>query len=232
MKTCCITGVPFYGEQQVIAIPVIVRNQKVRQSVANDNVHPLPIAFTGVYNFDTFYPNKDERFDLALKAISSLVGDETSWDEFEMFAVNNQKIIYDNREYSFGMFFCYKHVFDNIISNLELETLFNKTPEKFSDFKLSLKHYIFNNSVFKLCEQMRTPVPFSERLPVFISSDFAIPSSFSESDLDYYSEVRFLNYFLNLTAKQWTVSVEAPEEKNDLAMRILADSFNVAISSI
>lgn len=35
MKVCCITGIPFYDHSDIVVIPVIVREKKVMQCVAN-----------------------------------------------------------------------------------------------------------------------------------------------------------------------------------------------------
>lgn len=228
MKVCCITGIPFYDHSDIVVIPVIVREKKVMQCVANDNVHPLPIAFHAKFGLNDFTPIKDERFDKAVKAISSLVGTPTTWDDFELFESNKKRIIYgNNHEYSFGLFICHKYAFDNVIQNFKVQTGYTNPPEPFLVYKDSVRASIENDGVYKLACGLMNPVPYVNRLPVSIVSDYALPYDFSEEDLDHYSEIRMLDYFMNMTGKQWTVSADAPEEKQTLAMSILIDSINV-----
>lgn len=232
MNVCCITGIPFYDHSEIMVIPVIVREQKVMQCVANDNVHPLPIAFAAKYGLNDFYPVKDERFEKALSFISSLVHKETSWPDFEMFEVNHKLIKYGNdHDYSFGLFLCHKYAFDNVIQNFKIQMSYAKDPEHFQDYKESVKSSIQNNAIYQMAGTLLNPVSYVDKLPVNIVSDYALPYNFTEVDLDHYCEIRLINSFLNNTGKQWTVSSFAPDEKDDLAMNILLDSINMVAKS-
>lgn len=230
MKVCGITGIPFYDNKDIMVIPVIIRDKKVMQCYAEDNVHPLPIAFSAEFGVDDFYPVKDERFEKALRMISSLVGKKTTWDDFEMFGVNNKKIKYgNNHKYSFGLFLCHKYAFDNIMKNYKSHSVFNKEPEKFSEYNESLKSYIYNSFEFKRQEDItHRKLKFVECLPSTLVWNYALSDDFDASDLDSYAEIRMLTHFLNVTGKQWIDSVYTPsEEKPELAMQILLDSINV-----
>lgn len=230
MKVCGITGIPFYDNKDIMVIPVIIRDKKVTQCYADDNVHPLPIAFSAEFGVDDFYPVEDERFAKALRMISSLVGKKTNWDDFEMFAVNNKKIKYgNNHKYSFGLFLCHKYAFDNVIKNYEAQAVFNHCPEKLPVYTESLKSYIQNSAQFKMMKEITfKQLSFVECIPSTLTWNYALPHDFDESDLDGYAEIRMLTHFLNVTGKQWIDSVNAPsEEKPELAMQILLDSINV-----
>lgn len=230
MKVCSITGIPFYDNKEIMVIPVIIRDKKVMQCYAEDNVHPLPIAFNAEFGVEDFYPVEDERFEKALRMISSLVGKKTTWDDFEMFGSNNKKIKYgNNHKYSFGLFLCHKYAFDNIMNNYKAHSVFNKSPESFPEYNESLKSYIYNSYEFKMKEEITyRQLKFVECIPSTLAWNYALPDDFNESDLDTYAEIRMLSHFLNVTGKQWIDSVNAPPyEKPELAMNILLDSINV-----
>lgn len=225
MRTCSITGIPFYQSVQAVVIPVLVRKTYSDCLVANENVLPFPIAVAGEFS-EEFYIGDKKRGKVMMNMISSVLGYKLSWEDFENLRGDEKEVSFDGKDFIIGFFACHKNVYDSIMKDFRCNPHFNLSKEEvnFDDFNTAFKTYVEKNDFRKLLTS--STMSFKDSLGS-IRGDFAIPDSFSESEISYFSEIQFIHRFLSLIGKRWELSgIAAYEEDSELALKIYKESIS------
>ena len=223
MRTCSITGIPFYHSQQAILIPVLIRKEYSDSHVSNGNVIPLPISVE-VEIAEDVYIRDQHRANIMMSMISNIIGYDISWQAFECLRGKDKEVYFQEKEYVIDFFACHKNVYDSIIQDFKIKPHFSDREVGFDGFKESFKMFVEKNGYKNPLTE--TTSSFKSYLGA-IRSNYAIPENFKEDQLDYFSEIQFINRFLSLIGKRWEASgIAAYEEDSVLALDIYKKSIS------